>query len=162
MALEDGEIVKKASTQALFLLLQDMLPHMSSSALSLPLGEPGSEPKRPYVLATSFYGVKPCRDISGPPRKPQPAATASEDLASFILANSKVSSGPEASSSKSLSTASKVFIDLLIKVAEKRRDRIPIKWEVDLWRNLVLDYMEKVIYTYCHCIEAHCSRGLFV
>jgi hypothetical protein len=140
MAVENVEIVNNSASQALFPLLQDMMPHMSPSALALPLGEPGSEPKRPYILATSFYGVPPCRTLPASVRKPQPAATASEDLSVFISASSKVP-GP---SSKSLSTAAGLLTDLLAKVSEKQNGRIAIKWEVDTWRDAVLDYMEQV------------------
>jgi len=146
MAAEDVKIVKSAPIRDLFSLLQDILPHISPSALVLPLGEPGSEPKRPYILATSFYGVKPCRTLSTTARKPQPAATASEDLSSFILSSSKIKGGSEISgkTSKPLLAATGLLTDLLVKASERQKGRIAIRWEADAWRDAVLDYMEQV------------------
>jgi hypothetical protein len=146
LAVENIEIVNKPVIQALFLLLKDMLPHMSPSALALPLGEPGSEPKRPFIFATSFYGVPPCRTLPPAVRKPQPAATASEDLSKFILSSSKVKEASKnlTPSSKAISTAAGLLTDLLSKVSEKQKSRIAIQWEVDAWRDAVLDYMEQV------------------
>lgn len=138
-------MVEVSPTQDSLLLLQDVLSHVASSALTLPLGEPGSEPKRPFNLATSFYGVTPCRELSQQMRKPQVIVTSAEDLFSFTLSCIGASESlASCESSASLSRAMKILTEALAKVSQKYKGRISVAWDAEKWRDATLSYVEKV------------------
>jgi hypothetical protein len=143
MAAEDPTVASKVATQDAFALLQDMLRYIAPSALVLPLGEPGSEPKRPFLLVTSFYGVTPPRPFASSVRKPQSLATATEDLFSFTLA-CVGQAGQAAQSTQCFLGATRLLTQLVAKVSEKQNSASQIRLDADKWRDAVLDYVEKV------------------
>jgi hypothetical protein len=146
MAAEDPTVTSKDATQDAFSLLQDMLRYIAPSALVLPLGEPGSEPTRPFVLVTSFYGVHPSRPFASSVRKPQPLATATEDLFSFTLAcvTSLGQAGQATQSTQCFLGATRLLTQLVAKASEKQKATFQIQLNADKWRDAVLDYVEKV------------------
>lgn len=144
IASEQQLFVSESATEELLLLLSDMLSFISPTALVHPLGEPSTDPRRPYILATGFYGIKPCRELPAlsTPRKPYPMATAAEDLFAFILAC--VTMGGEEVNTKVLKAvvrSTRLVKDLIERVSAKQKIQVTITWSPDVWRDAVLEYV---------------------
>ncbi|CAG8690918.1 17565_t:CDS:2, partial [Acaulospora colombiana] len=122
MISENPSIIQKSASLEFILLLQDMLVHTAPSALLHPLGEPGSQPQRPYELATSFYGITSASNTG----------------------DAKVSTNHTA-----LSRATKLLDDLLDKTTTKQKIQFSVEWDTKKWRDRMLECLEQVG-TSCH------------
>jgi hypothetical protein len=148
MASENPSIIQKAATLEFILLLQDMLVHTAPSALLHPLGEPGSQPQRPYELAASFYGITSTVDLPKKSRKPQPVATITEDIFSITFSCATVSDSSDTKqvsmNHAALSRATKLLDDLLEKTTAKQKIQFSVVWDTEKWRDKMLDCLEQV------------------
>lgn len=156
MALEDSSTTSSAAALACLYLLQDMLTSIASSALLLPLGDQGTEYKRPYLFASSFYGTVPLKPVAELSRSPQSFASATEDLLSIISSNVKflsdkrkenkekktASSNPSLEEALSIST--KLMNSLFEKLPDKPKANMSIEYSPEEWRDVLLDSLDQV------------------